>query len=162
MQLAQDLFCSCPEHPLKPVEAYCLRERKALCVECLLLPRTADKQDSDVLSVQKAIESVRGRVGERARGLKGIKDRVEKRVKEVVDGCREEGCVGLGKLVKDFFAKVRAWLEEMEKAMGEEAERNRLERLKERERSETELNKMLVLISEKEFNLLSAELDLIG
>jgi hypothetical protein len=46
--------------------------------------------------------------------------------------------------------------------MLEEVEKVRQERLRDRDQQETELNNVLVSVSEKEFKVLSAELDLIG
>jgi hypothetical protein len=46
--------------------------------------------------------------------------------------------------------------------MMEEADKVRQHRLRDRDQQETELNNVLVSVSEKEFKVLSAELDLIG
>ena len=46
--------------------------------------------------------------------------------------------------------------------MLEEVEKVRQERLRDRDQQETELNNVLVSVSEKEFKVLSTELDLIG
>jgi hypothetical protein len=46
--------------------------------------------------------------------------------------------------------------------MLEEVEKVRQDRLRDRDQQETDLNNVLVSVSEKEFKVLSAELDLIG
>ena len=46
--------------------------------------------------------------------------------------------------------------------MMEEVEKARQDRVRDRDQQETELNNVLVSVSEKEFKVLSAELDLIG
>jgi len=46
--------------------------------------------------------------------------------------------------------------------MLDEVEKVRQDRLRDRDQQETELNNVLVSVSEKEFKVLSAELDLIG
>jgi len=50
----------------------------------------------------------------------------------------------------------------MERSMLDEVEKVRQDRLRDRDKQETELNNVLVSVSEKEFKVLSAELDLIG
>ena len=50
----------------------------------------------------------------------------------------------------------------MERSITEEVEKARQDRLRDRDQQETELNNVLVSVSEKEFKVLSAELDLIG
>jgi hypothetical protein len=46
--------------------------------------------------------------------------------------------------------------------MMEEVEKARQDRVRDRDHQETELNNVLVSVSEKEFKVLSVELDLIG
>ena len=65
-------------------------------------------------------------------------------------------------VVSAFFKRIRTHLDLMERSMMEEVEKARQDRVRDRDHQETELNNLLVNVSEKEFRVLSAELDLIG